>query len=225
MGAQLERSPRVTPIRRPTDEERAASREADAEMLRAVRAGDPTAYRGLVEKYQGRLYTLVYGMIRNREDARDLTQEAFVKAYRSLDTFRAEAGFYTWLYRIAMNLTIDFARKRKRRGQIAEFDENIAQRDEDGDIAEVHEEESPGRILERKQTLARIMDAMEQLPEDQRQVVLLRELDGLSYKEIADAMGIPEGTVMSRLFYARKRLQKLLAEDASVLERTTSASD
>jgi RNA polymerase sigma-70 factor (ECF subfamily) len=124
-----------------------------------------------------------------------------------------------------MNLTIDFARKRKRRGQIAEFDEGIAQRDEDGGIAEVHEEEGPGRKLERKQTFNRIMDAMEQLPEDQRQVVLLRELEGLSYKEIAEAMGIPEGTVMSRLFYARKRLQKLLAEDASDFEQKTSASD
>ena len=225
MGAQLERSPRVTPLRRPSDAERAASREADAEMLRAVLAGDATAYRGLIEKYQGRLYAVVYGMIRNREDARDLTQEAFVKAYRNLQSFRLEAGFYTWLYRIAMNLTIDFARKRKRRGQLASFDENVAQHDEDGGIAEIHVEEGPGRLLERKQTLSRIMDAMEELPEDQRQVVLLRELEGLSYKEIAEAMGIPEGTVMSRLFYARKRLQKLLAEDAFVLDPKTSASD
>ena len=199
----------VTPS---AQDERAASREADAEMLRAVLAGDATAYRGLVEKYQGRVYSLIYGMVRNREDARDLTQEAFVKAYRSLETFRLEAGFYTWMYRIAMNLAIDFVRKRKRR-EVVGFDETIAQRDDDGDIAEVHHEEGPGRALERKQTLARIMDAMEELPEDQRQVVLLRELEGLSYKEIADVMGIPEGTVMSRLFYARKKLQKLLSDD------------
>jgi RNA polymerase sigma-70 factor (ECF subfamily) len=200
-------------IRTPSaEDERAASRAADAEMLRAVLAGDATAYRGLVEKYQGRVYALLYGMVRNREDARDLTQEAFVKAYRNLEGFRLEAGFYTWMYRIAMNLAIDFVRKRKRRDVVG-FDETIAQRDDDGGIAEVHHEDGPGRALERKQTLARIMDAMEELPEDQRQVVLLRELEGLSYKEIADVMGIPEGTVMSRLFYARKKLQKLLSDD------------
>jgi RNA polymerase sigma-70 factor, ECF subfamily len=198
----------VTPS---VQDERAASREADAEMLRAVLAGDATAYRGLVEKYQGRVYALLYGMVRNREDARDLTQDAFVKAYRSLEGFRLEAGFYTWMYRIAMNLAIDFVRKRKRR-EIVGFDENIAQRDDDGAIAEVHHEEGPGKALERQQTLARIMDAMDELPEDQKQVVLLRELEGLSYKEIADVMGIPEGTVMSRLFYARKKLQKLLSD-------------
>ena len=200
-------------VRTPSaEEERAASREADGEMLRAVLAGDATAYRGLVEKYQGRVYALLYGMVRNREDARDLTQEAFVKAYRNLEGFRLEAGFYTWMYRIAMNLAIDFTRKRKRR-EVVGFDEGIAQRDDDGAIAEVHHEEGPGRALERRQTLALIMDAMDQLPEDQRQAVLLRELEGLSYKEIADVMGIPEGTVMSRLFYARKKLQKLLTDD------------
>lgn len=193
-------------------EDRSASREADAELLRAVMDGDGTAYRGLVEKYQGRVYAMVYGMVRNREDARDITQEAFVKAYRNLETFRLEAGFYTWLYRIAMNLAIDFVRKRKRR-ETNGFDEGIASRDDDGGIAEIHHEDGPGRALERKQLMTRIMGAMEKLPEDQREVILLRELEHLSYKEISDVMGIPEGTVMSRLFYARKKLQKLLSGD------------
>lgn len=193
-------------------QERNASREADRELLEAVLKGDGTAYRGLVEKYQGRVYAMVYGMLRNREDARDVTQEAFVKAYRNLDSFRLESSFYTWIYRIAMNLAIDFTRKRKRR-ETSGFDENIAARDEDGDIAEAHHEDGPGRQLERKQLFARIMGAMQQLPEDQRQVILLRELEGLQYKEIADIMEIPEGTVMSRLFYARKKLQKLLSGD------------
>lgn len=192
-------------------EDRIASREADTEMLRAVLDGDGTAYRGLVEKYQGRVYSMVYGMIRNREDARDITQEAFVKAYKKLHTFRLESSFYTWLYRIAMNLAIDFTRKRKRQAS-AGFDENIASRDADGGIAEIHHEESPRRLLERKQLYAQIMDALEKLPPDQKQVILLRELEGLAYKEIAEVMEIPEGTVMSRLFYARKKLQKLLAD-------------
>ena len=194
-----------------TAEDRQASREADRELLEAVLAGDQTAYRGLVEKYQSRVFSMVYGMVRNREDARDITQEAFVKAYRNLEGFRLESSFYTWLYRIAMNLSIDHARKRKRR-EVSGFDESIASRDGDGGIDAIHHEESPGKALERKQLLGRIMDAMQKLSDDQREVILLREVEGLSYKEIADVMDIPEGTVMSRLFYARKRLQKLLTD-------------
>ncbi|TVQ91017.1 MAG: sigma-70 family RNA polymerase sigma factor [Deltaproteobacteria bacterium] len=186
------------------------SREEDIQMVLAVREGDTTAYRGLVEKYQERIYHMVYGMLRNQEDARDITQDAFVKAYDNLQKFRLESSFYTWIYRIARNLTIDYLRKRKRRPE-TEFDEQVATRDERGGIDESHVQEGPGRTLERKRLYARIMTAMQQLPEDQREVVLLRELEGLSYKEIAEAMEIPEGTVMSRLYYARKKLQKLLA--------------
>ena len=186
-------------------------RLADTEMVLKVRDGDVTAFRGLVEKYQGRVYSMVYGMLRNREDARDVTQDAFVKAFHNLDSFRLESSFYTWLYRIAMNLAIDVTRKRKRRKTSA-FEESIAARDEDGSIAEVHHQDGPQRLHQRKRLYGRIMDAIETLPEDQRQANLLRELDGLSYKEISEIMGIPEGTVMSRLFYARKKLQKLLED-------------
>lgn len=195
-----------------TAEDREASREEDAALLAAVLDGDGTAYRGLVEKYQNRVYGMVYGMLRNREDARDITQEAFVKAFRNLEGFRLEASFYTWLYRIAMNLAIDFTRKRKRR-ESAGFDEGIAARDEDGGISEIHHGDSPRKALERKQLFQQIMTAMDTLPEDQKQVILLRELEGLSYKEISEVMDIPEGTVMSRLFYARKKLQKLLTDE------------
>ncbi|NCG22491.1 MAG: sigma-70 family RNA polymerase sigma factor [Rhodobacterales bacterium] len=187
------------------------SREADAELLRVVIEGDTTAYRGLVEKYQGRVYSMVYGMLRNREDARDVTQEAFVKGFRNLQSFRLESSFYTWLYRIAMNLAIDHTRKKKRQAA-AGFDEGIAARDLDGAISDLHHGDSPSKSLERKQLMSVIMDALEKLPTDQKQVILLRELEGLSYKEISDIMEIPEGTVMSRLYYARKKLQKLLAD-------------
>lgn len=186
------------------------AREEDAAMVKAVLGGDSTAYRGLVEKYQTRVYSMVYGMIRNREDARDLTQEAFVKAFNNLKSFRLEASFYTWLYRIAMNVSIDFTRKRKRR-EVAGFEEDIANRDADGGIDEIHHQDSPVKSLERKQLYGRIMDSLEKLPADQKQVILLRELEGLSYREISEVMGIPEGTVMSRLFYARKKMQSLLA--------------
>jgi RNA polymerase sigma-70 factor (ECF subfamily) len=194
------------------EEAQQESRGEDTQMLRAVLAGDPTAYRGLVEKYQNRVYGMVYGMLRNREDARDVTQDAFVKAYNNLGSFRLESSFYTWLYRIAMNLAIDLARKQKRR-KTSSFEDEVGTRDETGGIDEIHHQDNPRRALERKELYARIMEALDKLPDDQRQVVLLRELEGLSYKEIAEVMDIPEGTVMSRLFYARRKLQQLLAGD------------
>lgn len=184
---------------------------SDGELITRVLAGDTGAYRPLVERYQNRIHAMVYGMVRDGEEARDITQNAFIKAYQSLSTFRIESSFYTWLYRIAMNLAIDSVRKHKRR-KTSSFDEAVAARDEDGGILEVHHEESPQRALQRKQLQQRIFTALDELSDDQREVVLLREVEGLSYKEIAEAMDIPEGTVMSRLFYARKKLQQLLKD-------------
>jgi len=195
---------------------RSASHEEDAALVAEALSGDAEAYRGLVEKYQGRVYAIIYGIVRNGEDARDLTQDTFVKAYRNLDGFRVESSFYTWLYRIATNLAIDWVRKGKRRNT-GSFDEAVAQRDGAGGIAEPHHQDSPSRALERKQLYASIMAALDSLPDDQKQVLLLRELEGLSYKEISDIVDAPEGTVMSRLFYARKKMQKLLGPIASGL--------
>jgi RNA polymerase sigma-70 factor (ECF subfamily) len=190
----------------------AAQDLSDADLVALVQGGDATAFRGLVERFQGRIYAHVYGMIRNREEARDLTQETFVKAYRNLSTFRGESSFTTWLYRIASNVTIDHIRKHQR-VQVGGYDDQVAVREEgDGRWEPDHLRRSPGRDLERQQLYQRVMDAMQTLPPDQRQVVLLREIEGFSYREIAEAMGIPEGTVMSRLFYARKRLQAILKD-------------
>jgi RNA polymerase sigma-70 factor (ECF subfamily) len=184
---------------------------SDSDLVLRVRKGDGAAFRPLVERYQNRIHAMVYGMVRDAEEARDITQNAFVKAYQNLEAFRIESSFYTWLYRIAMNLAIDSCRKSRRR-KTSSFDEAVANRDEDGTILELHQAESPQRALQRKQLHDRIFAALGELSEDQREAILLREVEGLSYKEIADAMGIPEGTVMSRLFYARKRLQALLGQ-------------
>lgn len=191
---------------------RGGAMETDAEMVEAVQAGDATAYRGLVEKYQGRIYAVMYGMVRNREDARDLTQEAFVKAYRNLHGFRADSRFYTWLYRIAMNLAIDFVRRRGRAPVSAGAEEDVTLRDASRGIEDADRIDGPRRELERKRLYGAIMDAVDELPENQKQVILLREVEGLSYKEIAEVLDIAEGTVMSRLFYARKKLQARLAD-------------
>lgn len=185
----------------------------DLDLVNLVLEGDATAFRGLVERYQGRVYALVYGMVRNREDARDLVQDAFVKAYRNLKGFRKEASFHTWLYRIAMNVTIDHIRKHSR-VRTSEYDDRLDSGEDQGQWTTDHLKRHPGRDLERQRLYDRIMAAMQKLSPEQRQVVLLREIEGLSYKEIAATMEIPEGTVMSRLFYARKKLQAMLeAED------------
>ncbi|MDG1482975.1 MAG: sigma-70 family RNA polymerase sigma factor [Myxococcota bacterium] len=183
----------------------------DHELVRASIEGDGMAYRCLVERYQGRIYAVIYGMVRNREDARELSQDAFVKAYKNLSRFRLESSFYTWLCRISMNVAIDHLRRQKLR-RTEEFDEGIASRESAGVISLAHHREDPRRNLERKQMRERILEEIEKLPDDQRQVLVLREIDGLSYKEISSIIDIPEGTVMSRLYYARKKLQSALKE-------------
>ncbi len=184
----------------------------DSDLVDRVRAGDTTAYRGLVERYQNRVYGLVYGMVRDREEARDLTQEAFVKAYRNLSGFRQDASFHTWLFRISMNVAIDHIRKHQR-VHTAEYDDTLDHDEQGLDAWDAdHLRRSPARDHERQRLYDRIMAALQHLSPEHRQAVLLREIEGLSYKEIAEAMDIPEGTVMSRLFYARKRLQELLED-------------
>ncbi|MFT4977194.1 MAG: RNA polymerase sigma-70 factor (ECF subfamily) [Myxococcota bacterium] len=185
--------------------------EEDHDLVRATLGGDATAYRCLVERYQGRIYSVVYGMVRNPEDARELSQDAFVKAYKNLSRFRLESSFYTWLCRISMNVSIDHLRRQKLR-RTEMFDEGIASRDDTGVISLAHHREDPRRNLERKRLRERIITEVEKLPDDQRQVIILREIDGLPYKEIAEIMDIPEGTVMSRLYYARKKLQAALQD-------------
>lgn len=192
----------------------AGEQAADKALVAAVLQGDAGGYRVLVERYQGRVYSILYGMVRNREDATDLTQEAFVKAYQNLSRFRTESSFYTWLYRIAMNVAIDHLRRQKKRAHEA-FEDGVATEETGGVVSDGSHRDGPGRTLERKQLHARLLAALEQLPEDQRQAVVLREVDGLSYKEIAEVMGIPEGTVMSRLYYARRKLQATLQGEAA----------
>lgn len=188
------------------------ARTEDRAVVEAVLAGDPGAYRFLVERYQSRVYALICGMLRDREEARDLTQETFIRAFNNLDRFRLESSFYTWLYRIGMNLAIDHTRKHGR-VKSTEFDEGIAAKGSDGAIDPSHNALNPARALERKRLHHRIHAALEDLSPEHRQIILLREVEGLSYKEISDTLELPEGTVMSRLFYARKRLQHVLRDD------------
>ena len=210
------RPPRMAPISKTRRDEAARmrsieQRELDAETIRRVQAGDGDAYRLLVQKYQQKVYGVVYGMVQNPEDAREITQDAFIKAFKSLDRFRFDASFYTWLYRITVNLTIDFRRRMAKR-RADEFDETRMQKDEAGEAAHHHVAASPAKRLERKRLADQIQQAIDQLPPDQRTAIMLREVEGLSYKEIAQTMECAEGTVMSRLFYGRKKLQEILKD-------------
>jgi len=184
----------------------------DSELLRLGRSGDRDALRQLYERYQRRLLSVVVGLVRNPEDAREIVQDTFVRAFRSLDGFKGDSSFYTWLYRIAVNRAIDLQR-RGSKFQSSEFDESVAVGDEGtsflgaGSISKDQFDAARNRELGRK-----ISEAIESLTPDHRAVILLREVEGLSYEEIAEVMDCSLGTVMSRLHYARKKLQTKLKE-------------
>ena len=162
------------------------------------------------QRYQSKIFAVAYGVLRHREDAREVSQEAFIKAYRNLPSFRKDSSFYTWLYRITVNLAIDFQRRAHRKRETT-FESVKLSPDEIRGTGP-RPVGNPGLELEDKQLGESIRLAIEQLPADQRTAVILREIQGLSYKEIAQTMGCAEGTVMSRLFYARKKLQELLKD-------------
>lgn len=187
---------------------------SDGDAIRRVRAGDRDAFRILVERYQGRAYRLALRVLRDEEEARDAVQEAFLKAYGALDRFQGRSRFYTWLYRLVMNQCLD-QRRRDRSDRHTPWEEGSAAEretaaDEAPEVLGVRfapAAEAMGKEL--RGHLARAIDA---LPEASRATLLLREVDGLSYAEIAEALAIPKGTVMSRLHYARQQVKRRLIE-------------
>ena len=178
-------------------------------LVKRSLGGDREAFRALVERYEGRVYSLAFEMLKSTEDARDIAQESFVKAYFSLKDFRGECSFYSWLYRIVYNMTVDFKRRVARRGgDTAEFDESAYA----GGGAIGGWMEAPHESLVRREQRRHIRKAFEELSEVHRVVLMLREVDGLSYEEIAEVTGVSRGTVMSRLHYARKKMQAVLSQ-------------
>lgn len=198
----------------------------DNDLVRMTLSGDKEAYRALVERYQGRLFTTALDIVKTREDAEDVVQETFVKAFLSLAQFKGQSSFYTWLYRICFNMAIDIRRKAGRRGGThLEYKEHISVNKgpvqegvrDAGSGGAAHQPqnvEGPHDALARKELGRKIQEVLGELSEEHRAVIMLREVDGLDYEEIAHAIGVPKGTVMSRLFYARKALQKALEEFA-----------
>jgi len=210
---------------------RTATQElSDDEAVARARAGDAEAYRVLVERYQGRAYRLALRVLRDDEQARDAVQEAFLKAYLNLARFEGRSSFYTWLYRLVMNLCLDLKR-RDRSSHYVDVSEPVDLERIAGSECAAEDEgwrahrEGPAQALERRELRAAMGDAIEQLPASARETLLLREVEGLSYAEIAEALEIPKGTVMSRLHYARRRVQELLRESGGIdLEELAPAS-
>lgn len=183
----------------------------DKQLVEAARQGDVNAFRELVNRHQRRAYAVALGMVHDPDDARDVCQEAFLKVHKNLGTFEGEAQFFTWLYRIVANLCIDLIRKR--RGTKIEFDDTMANDNPDeAGISPQRTGFDPGRALADKELRAQIMSALDKLSPAHRSVLVMREVEGLSYQEMADMMKCSIGTIMSRLFHARKKMQTMLIE-------------
>ncbi|MGB9720772.1 MAG: RNA polymerase sigma factor [bacterium] len=176
--------------------------ESDENLIEAVKNGDCEAFAPLIERYQLSIYRLIYRMVRNRDDAEDLVQEVFIKAYNGINGFKTGKKFFPWLSRIAVNHTLNFIKKEKKADvQPLEWVPNYV--DNNNDSVQTVKE----KILKE-----RIAEAMAQLPEDFRAILVLRVEEQLSYEEISQALGIPRGTVMSRLARARQRLREIFGE-------------
>ncbi|MCB0335331.1 MAG: sigma-70 family RNA polymerase sigma factor [Bdellovibrionales bacterium] len=189
----------------------------DLALVEKAKAGDKAAYRQLVERYQKRALVLARDILRSQEDAEDVVQESFVKAYLSLDKFEGKSAFYTWFYRIVYNMAIDVKRKKQRRGgEKAEYEDSLTSDSIDIPVS-TQRFHDPQQEVFRKEVSSQIHTAMEQLSDEHRQAIFMREIDGMSYEEIALVLGISKGTVMSRIFYARKKLQQLLQGLASAI--------
>jgi len=177
---------------------KASQQSQDLELTRRSQAGDTEAFGELVSKYSTKIFTMVYCILGNENDAWDLAQEGFLKAWRSIHRFEARSSFYTWLYSITMNLTIDSLRRKGRRQEV-ELDDAMPSF-------------LPGPRVncERAEIREQVNAALAQLSPEHRAVVVLKEIEDMQYREIAEVLNVSMGTVMSRLFYGRKRLQSIL---------------
>ena len=186
---------------------------SELDLVKQCQTGDTQAFDQLVSRYRTRVFGMIYNMVRNEQDAWDLAQDSFVKAWKSVGRFRGQSSFYTWIYRIVMNVTIDWLRKKQVKGTGTEFDDTVQLKEIDpASRTSPRAEALPHERMERGEIRARIDDAIAQLSPEHRAVILMKETEDMQYHEIAEALGCSIGTVMSRLFYARKKLQSSLRD-------------
>lgn len=185
----------------------------DLQLVEKAQGGDRDAFRELVERYQRKVYSICYGMLKNADDCLDVSQDVFVKVYRNIEKFNHQSSFYTWLYRITVNMCIDHIRKNKRVKNV-EYDDALS-REGDGPDDFLMPSKlglNPDKVYGRKELREKMLEALDSLSEKHRTILILREVDGLSYEEIADVLNISKGTVMSRLFHARKYFQEAIGD-------------
>lgn len=188
--------------------------EEDRVLIADAQKGDTAAFRALVQRHQRRAFAIAVSLVRDENDAKELVQEAFLRVYRNLGNFEGGSSFFTWLYRIITNLSIDLIRKPGR--QAVDPDAGRESTDDAGEVdfplVSRIDGADPVDVVRRGEIGARLREALEALPEYHRGVILMREVEGMSYEEIAEAMGVSKGTVMSRLFHARQKLQRVLVD-------------
>jgi RNA polymerase sigma-70 factor (ECF subfamily) len=192
-------------------EESAAAEPSEDELVRRARRGDTLAFDKLVKRYQERIYATIYHMTANHDDANDLAQEAFIKAYHALKSFKGGSSFYTWVYRIAVNKTINFLKQRKYRSHMS-LDDLDFNAEHDPDLVALISEKTPRREVNLAELQEKLNAALQKLSEPHRLVVTLHDVQGLSHEDIAKIMDCNIGTVRSRLFYARQQLQAYLSD-------------
>ncbi|MEP6937409.1 MAG: sigma-70 family RNA polymerase sigma factor [Chthoniobacterales bacterium] len=186
---------------------------SDLELVKQAQSGKTDAFDELVGRYQTRVFGMIYNMVHNEQDAWDLAQDSFLKAWKSIPRFRGQSSFYTWIYRIVMNVSIDWLRKKQIKGTGTEFDDAVQLKEIDPASRTVPKADAlPHQRMEQKEIRARIDAAIAQLSPEHRAVILMKETEDMQYHEIAETLGCSIGTVMSRLFYARKKLQNLLRD-------------
>jgi RNA polymerase sigma-70 factor (ECF subfamily) len=197
-----------------TKQARIREAEEDRALIARAQQNDVAAFRKLVERHQRRAFAIALSLVRDENDARELVQDAFLRVYRGLGSFQGGSSFFTWLYRIITNLSIDLIRKPGR--QLADIDEARFESDESQEaeypLLSHVDGSDPVDVVRRREIAGRLQAALDALPPYHRGVIVMREIEGLSYEEMATAMGVSKGTIMSRLFHARQKLQKALAD-------------
>jgi RNA polymerase sigma-70 factor (ECF subfamily) len=184
---------------------------AESALVQRALDGDLAAYDSLIKRYQERIYCTIYNMTSNHEDANDLAQEAFIKGFHALKSFKGGSSFYTWVYRIAVNKTINFLKQRKNKTQMS-LDNLDYQVEHDPDLVSLISEKTPRRALNLAELQEKLNEAMQKLSDSHRLVVTMHDVQGESHEEIAKVLGCNIGTVRSRLFYARQQLQSYLSD-------------
>ncbi|MDB4665291.1 sigma-70 family RNA polymerase sigma factor [Verrucomicrobia bacterium] len=184
----------------------------DAALVEASQKGNLLAFDELIQRYQKRIYATVYHMTSNHEDADDLTQESFIKAFKALGRFKGDSSFYTWIYRIAVNRTINFLKQRNRRSYHMSLNDMDLQIEKNPDFVGLVSKRTPRRDIRLNELQEKMNEAMQRLSESHRLTVTLHDIQGMSHDEIGAIMDCNTGTVRSRLFYARQQLQALLSE-------------